>query len=193
VSVAQAETYFHEIQAGKFIENYTKIMISIDGMHLHSNNVDFLRNVYKIFPKSTPGDPFFSKRCLVYKLQLNKSNMKEKEILMDEEESKFMWYDKGTFNLHSINLREIVDVETGFNETFIKYLEHPKFCDFLQDEKLCLSVLTEKRSYDFYGINEKEIELWFDRLKTIAEENKNKLQSPFPAIEPSLYEPCYDG
>lgn len=152
VTQSQAKQYYKEIKEGKFLENYAKIMVSVDGVHKHDNNVNFLRNVYKIYPKATEGDPFFTKRCLVLKLQLKKQQVKEKEILISEDHSKFMWYDKGTFNCHQINLKEIVNVETGFTPTFLSYLESPKFSEILLDERLCLSIITEKRSYDFYGM-----------------------------------------
>ena len=151
ITITQAKQYFKEIHQGKFLENYVKIMVSVDGMYKHMNNVNFLRNVYKMFPKSTPGDPFFFKRCLVFKLQFHQSQIKEKEIMLSEDQTKFLWYNKGTVGARCLETSKIIDVETGFTEAFLKYLEHPKFSNLIQDEKLCLSIITEKRSYDFYG------------------------------------------
>jgi len=48
-----------------------------------------------------------------------------------------------------------------------------------------MSIITEKRSYDFYGTDEKSILLWVDRLKNIADENNRKRECPFPYFEVS--------
>jgi len=95
VTPAQAEIYFDEIQRRTFLQNYIKIMISVDGMYKHNNNVNFMRNVSKVFPQSSPDDPFFYRRCLVYKLQFKNSKIKKKEIVLSQDETKFIWYYPG--------------------------------------------------------------------------------------------------
>lgn len=117
---------------------------------------------------------------------------------MNEKEKKFLWYNKGGISAKSLNFKEIINAEIGFTPTFLQYLEIPKFKELLKNHKLCFSIETKKRSYDFYGrffipnnlgINEREVYLWYSRFKVIANENVNKLGNIFPEIEKSLFEP----
>ena len=201
ITISQAKTYFKEIQEGKFLEDFVKIMISVDGIHKYEDNINFMKNVHKILPQATIGDPFFSNKTRVLKLQLKKRNVTEKKIWLNEKEKKFLWYNKGGISAKSLNFKEIINAEIGFTPTFLQYLEIPKFKELLKNHKLCFSIETKKRSYDFYGrffipnnlgINEREVYLWYSRFKVIANENVNKLGNIFPEIEKSLFEPWYD-
>lgn len=80
ITISQAKTYFKEIQEGKFLEDFVKIMISVDGIHKYEDNINFMKNVHKILPQATIGDPFFSNKTRVLKLQLKKRNVTEKKI-----------------------------------------------------------------------------------------------------------------
>lgn len=151
ITISQAKTYFREIQEGKFLEDFVKIIISVDGIHKYENNIHFMQNVHKILPKVTVGDPFFTERTLVSKLQLNKKNITQKEISIHEKEKKFLWFKKGGISAKTLNLKEIINAEIGFTPTILQYLEIPKFKELIENHKLCFSIETKKRSYDFYG------------------------------------------
>ena len=136
ISPSQAEAYFYEIQEGTFLEKFVNILISVDGIHKYEDNINFMRNVYKMIPQVTPGDPFYGQRCLVNKLQLKQKKITEKEIMIDEKKGEFLWFNKGTNNTHRIFLNEIVNAEIGFTPTFLEYLKIPKFSTLIENQKL---------------------------------------------------------
>ncbi|CAI2381612.1 unnamed protein product [Moneuplotes crassus] len=199
MSLTQARAYYEEIKEDRFIQDLSSIIISVDGIQLYEDNINFMRNVHKILPKEfTKGDEFFESKTLVYKIQLKTKKIKQKEICIDEKNQRFCWFNPGSRSFNSIKLRDIYNVEIGFTPVMnmskedIYEICSNKIKDFIENQRLCFSIETDKRTYDFYGTNERDIQLWYSRLKSIAEKNINNISRVFPDIEKTLYDPCYD-
>jgi hypothetical protein len=89
ITVSQAKTYYSEIIEDRFIKDFSIIEANVDGIRKFENNMNYMRNAYKMAPKVTSGDPFYTERCPVYKLQLNQSKITEKEISINEDSKTF--------------------------------------------------------------------------------------------------------
>ena len=192
VSISEAKVYYKEIKECNFLPSSAMMIVGIDGMDHHTKNLYFLRKKVKALPRSTAGDLFFHSKIPVKKLQLKKLKVTEKEMCLDIKEKKLCWYKKGKTDKHSLSLKQIINVEIGITPMFRKYMNEPVFEDLIQNPNLCLSVVTESRSFDFYGVKEDYMKRWYDKLSNIAEENTCRFRFKLPWVEPTLHEPEYD-
>lgn len=166
----------------------------MEGKFTADRNVDFIRKVKKFAWKATPGDIFFWERTRMYMLQSKGLKIRKKELSLNQAETKLIWYKEGKSNSNSLKLNEIVEVEIGITDLFLQYMKEDKFQDLVQDFKLCISLKTQKKSYAFYGVSKREVQMWYDRLKTIAEVNNSAKIDAYSDenAEPSLVEFKYD-
>ena len=180
VSISEAKVYYKEIKECNFLPSSAMMIVGIDGMDHHTKNLYFLRKKVKALPRSTAGDLFFHSKIPVKKLQLKQLKVTEKEMCLDRKERKLCWYKKGKTDMHSLSLKQIINVEIGITPMFRKYMNESVFEDLIQNPNLCLSVVTESRSFDFYGVKEDYMKRWYDKLSNIAEENTCRFRFKLP-------------
>lgn len=194
ITTEEAELYFNQIQTGKFLPSDVEVRVGSEGKYAADKNVDFIRKVKKFAWKATPGDIFFWERTQMYKLDLKGMKIRKKEISLNQNETKLLVFKEGKSSSQSLKLTEIIDVEIGITDVFLKYMKTEKFQELIQDAELCLSIKTEKKSFDFYGTCDRDVQTWYDRLKSIADVNNNLKVDKYAqeGEEPSLIEFKYD-
>jgi hypothetical protein len=194
ISAEEVKRYFKEIQSNTFLPHHLDIKIGIEGKYKADKNFNFVKNSKNFGWRATPGDIFFWERTKMYKLELKGMKIRRKEVCIDENDSKLLWFNEGKNKSHSVRLKDIIDVEMGITDTFLRYMKEEMFQELIQDDVLWLSVKTMKRSYDFYGNSAKEVQIWYDRLSIEAKSNKEEWIDKFSdeKYEPSLLEIEYD-